>query len=61
MQDTFKQYPDVLSIDQMSELLCISSKTGYKLLKSDKIKHFKIGRTYKIPKSYVLDFINGTN
>jgi excisionase family DNA binding protein len=50
----FKDYPDVVDVEQVSEMLSISSKTVYKLLKDDKIRHFKIGRAYKIPKISIL-------
>lgn len=53
----FKKYPDVVDVEQMSEMLGISTKTAYKLLRDNSIKHFKIGRTYKIPKISVLSFI----
>lgn len=54
----FSDYPDVVDVEQMSEMLGISTKTGYKLLKENKIQHFKIGRTYKVPKHNILLFIN---
>lgn len=56
--DIFNEYPEVVDAEQMSEMLGISTKTAYKLLRENKIKHFKIGRTYKIPKQSVLYFIN---
>jgi len=53
----FKEYPDVVNVDQMSEMLGISSKTAYKLLQRDEITHFKVGRTYKIPKFHILSYL----
>ncbi|MBR0228553.1 MAG: helix-turn-helix domain-containing protein [Clostridia bacterium] len=52
-----KDYPDVMNIDQMSEILGISSKTGYKLLKQGAITAMKVGRTYRIPKIHVLSYL----
>ena len=40
--DVFKDYPDVVTVEQMSEMLDISTKTAYKLLNENCIKHFKI-------------------
>ena len=54
----FKEYPDVVDVEQMSEMIGISTKTSYKLLRENKIEHFKIGRTYKIPKLNILLYIN---
>lgn len=54
----FKEYPDVVNVDQMCRMLGgISIKSGYRLLHENKIKHFKIGRTYKIPKLYILEYL----
>ena len=32
-----KDYPDVMNIDQMCEILGVSTKTGYKLLKNGEV------------------------
>ena len=53
----FRDYPDVVSVEQMAEMLDISTKTGYRLLKNNCIDHFKIGKTYKIPKLHILEYI----
>lgn len=46
----FREYPDVVDVEQMCEMLGgINTKTAYRLLRQNQIKHFKIGRTYKIP------------
>lgn len=45
-----KDYLDVMNIDQMCEILGVSTKTGYKLLKNDEVTYLKIGRTYRILK-----------
>jgi len=53
----FEDYPDVVDVQQMSQMLGISTKTAYKLLRANNIQHLKIGRIYKIPKISVLRFI----
>ena len=53
----FRDYPDVVSVEQMSEMLGISTKTAYRLLKNNEIKHFRVGRTYKIPKLHILSYL----
>lgn len=53
----FRDYPDVVSVEQMSEMLGISTKTAYRLLKDNEIRHFRVGRTYKIPKLHILSFL----
>lgn len=55
----FVGYPDVLNVEQLCEVLGgIGKKTVYKLLQEQKIKSFKVGRTYRIPKLFVLDYLS---
>jgi len=55
----FREYPDVVGIEQMCEMIGgISTKTGYKMLRENKIKSYKIGRTYKIPKINIIMYLN---
>lgn len=54
----FEDYPDLVNIEQMCEMLGnISKKSGYKLLKEKKIKSIIIARRYKIPKIYILEYL----
>ena len=52
-----KAYPDILNIDEMCEVVKVSTKTGYKLLKEGKIGSIKVGRTYRIPKVHLLSYM----
>lgn len=52
-----KEYPDVLDINQMCEILGVSTKTGYKIIKTGRINSLKIGRTYRIPMVHVISFL----
>ena len=54
----FKEYPDVVSVTQMSKMLGISEKSAYRLLKKNCIEHFKVGRTYKIPKLHIFNYLH---
>lgn len=53
-----KNYPDVMNIEQMCEVLGISTKTGYRLLKEGQIESLKVGRSYRIPKVKILQYLN---
>lgn len=46
-----------MNIDEMCEVLKVSTKTGYKLLKEGKISSIKVGRTYRIPKVHLLSYM----
>lgn len=55
----FEKYPDVVNVKQMCEMLGgISVKTGYKLIHSGVVKAFRIGRSYYIPKVYIIEFFS---
>ena len=51
-----KDYPDVMSIEQMCEILSISTKTGF-ILREGKILSLKVGRAYRIPKAHLFTFL----
>lgn len=57
----FIGFPDVVSAAQMCEMLNISPKVGYRLLKNNVIKHFKIGKTYKIAKLHIFEYMKIIN
>ena len=52
-----KSYPDVLTIQQMCEIIGISTKTGYRLLREKKICSLKAGRAYRIPKAHMFSYL----
>ena len=57
-ENTFKNYPDIVSTKQMQEMLGIGKNTAYKLLESNMIKSIRIGRTHKIPKENIIAYLN---
>lgn len=59
--DIFRDYPDIVSIAQLCEMLSIGRNTAYKLIDSGEIKSRKIGRVHKIVKSSVIKFIGNNN
>ena len=50
-------YPDILTVTEASELLGVSTKTVYKLLKEGHIEKRAVGREFKIPKVNVTDYL----
>lgn len=58
----FKNYPDVINVKQLQEMLGgISKKLAYYLLKNNIIKSVKIGREYKIAKADVILYLTEKN
>ena len=53
----FEHTDEILNIDQFCELLDVGKSTGYNLLKSGKIKGFKIGKVWKVPVRSIEEFV----
>lgn len=55
----FKKYPDVVSVEILQEMLGICRKNAYLLVKENKIRSARVGRSYKIPKLCVVEYLLG--
>lgn len=56
----FEKYPDVVEVDDLRVMLGgISKKLAYRLLAEQEIKSVRVGRTYKIPKICVIEYLMG--
>ncbi len=56
-ENTFKEYPDIVSTKQMMKMLHIGRNKAFELLKGD-IPSIRIGSTHKIPKLYIIEYLN---
>lgn len=61
MNEIFKDYPDVVSVEQLMEMLQIGQVLAYRLVKKGTIKSRKVGREYKIPKVAVIAYLMQNN
>lgn len=56
----FEKYPDVVEVNDLRVMLGgISKKLAYRLLADQEIRSVKIGRTYKIPKVCIIEYLMG--
>lgn len=53
----FENYDDVVDVNDLCKMLKIGKNKAYELLNAGNIKSIRIGKSYKIPKRYVIDFI----
>ena len=51
------EYPDILTTDEACEALCIGYNALYDLLQSGKLKAYRNGRLWRIPKKSVIEYI----
>jgi hypothetical protein len=57
-EELFKDYPDVVGMDDFRKMLGgISKSTGQKLMRENRVKHFFIRTSYLIPKKYVINYV----
>ena len=54
------EYPDVLTVEQLAEVLHICRNSAYKLVRSHAIDTTKIGRQIRITKAALLAFLGNT-
>lgn len=52
-----EDYPDILTVDEACEVLRIGYNAIYELLSSGKLKAYRNGRTWRIPKLALKDYI----
>lgn len=57
MNELFNTYPDVVEVSDLQEMLNIGRNSAYNLIRNNKIKHFKVGKAIKIPKVYIIEFM----
>lgn len=52
-----ENYGELVTLDQLQEILSIGRNTAYDLLRTKKIKAIKIGKLWRIPKKSIEDYI----
>lgn len=50
-------YDEMITLDDLCEMLSIGKNTAYQLLQTGQIHAFKIGRIWKIPRDVVAEFV----
>ncbi len=52
-----KDYPTALTVEDVAQILRVSTKTVYKIIRNKEIPAVKVGREYRIAKSAVVDHL----
>lgn len=56
----FNDYNDMLTIDEVCEMLRIGRTKAYSMLRANRIQGFKDGRLWMIPKNSVIEYIQNS-
>ena len=59
-QKSLEDYPDVVTVSELAEILRIHQSTAYELLQSGALVHRRIGSAYRISKYAIKDFLEST-
>lgn len=57
-QNLLNNYPPVLCVKQVAEILSISHNTAYALVRSGQIYSVRVGRSYRIPLDSVIKYLS---
>lgn len=60
MTEALSNYPAILDINEVAEILGVNRKTVKKLLDDHEIIYIKIGRIYRIPKFRLVEYLEKT-
>ena len=58
MDTLLKDYPEMLEVATVAKLLQVTPKTIRKHIEKDDIPAIKVGKLYRIPKEWFLNYLN---
>lgn len=61
MKEYLTNYPPVLNVDDVAQILGVTAKTVRHLVKTGTITSIKVGRLIRIPKDRLIDYLETTN
>jgi excisionase family DNA binding protein len=61
MLKSYNDYPDVLNVSDVQEILGIGRKQAYELIHSGKFNVVRIGKRIKVSKNVLINWIEGDN
>lgn len=56
-----KDYPAALTVAEVAEILRVSTKTVYKMIKTGTLRAVKVGRENRIAKSILIDYLRAAD
>lgn len=57
MEKYLKNYPPVLSVDEVADILGVTGKTIRRLIKVGEIGSIKVGRLIRVPKDRLIEYL----
>ena len=53
----FKDYPDVVTVEHLQKMLGVGGEIAWLLGRENKIRSGRVGRSYKIPRLWVVEYL----
>ncbi len=53
----FKEYPDIVTVSDLTKMLHIGRNQAYRLVSDGSIRTIRIGTNHRIPKQCVIDYV----
>ena len=57
----FENYDDVVTVEQLAEMLKIGRNTAYELVRANIVPSVRVGRNIRIPKHTIIEYITTQN
>ncbi len=57
----FREYSDVVTVSELAEMLKVGRNTAYELVRAGIIPNIRIGKSIRIAKSAVIEYLNANN
>ena len=57
----FENYDDIVTVEQLAEMLKIGRNTAYELVRANIILSVRVGRNIRIPKQTIIEYITNQN
>lgn len=55
LEEMFSKYGDIVTVDEIMEMLQIGRVSVYQMLQSGRIRSLKVGKKYIVPKQSIVD------
>lgn len=60
MDNDFKDFPQVMTVEELAAALRIGRNAAYQLVRGEAIRAIKVGRSIRIPRAALVEFLDCT-
>ncbi len=60
MDNDFKDFPQIMTVEELAAALRIGRNAAYQLVRDKAIRAIKVGRSIRIPRAALIEFLGST-